>query len=195
MDDTPRRDTGEFDERVSDDDLLEAVREYDPAATSEVADAVGVTRQAADYRLRRLADEGRVQKKKIGASLVWSPAPTPQVGGSGHVPSVGGEHDAPEPEPDPLDGLRERLEDLDIPGSGPKRERRIDLLEDLVRYVYEHEGANSSELKAQLPENPGGYRDAESFWANVVRGKGGAFRELDDVHAPDSSGDVLPTRK
>ncbi|WP_338738399.1 FaeA/PapI family transcriptional regulator [Haloplanus salilacus] len=50
---------------------LNAVRDHEPAATSEIADSVGVTRQGADYRLRQLEDEGKVQSKMVGNSLVW----------------------------------------------------------------------------------------------------------------------------
>lgn len=53
------------------EDYLDAVREHEPAATSEVADAVGVTRQGADYRLRQLEVEGLVRSKMAGNSLVW----------------------------------------------------------------------------------------------------------------------------
>lgn len=55
----------------TDAEVLAAVDECEPAATSEVADELEISRQAADYRLRKLADVGRVQKKKIAASLVW----------------------------------------------------------------------------------------------------------------------------
>lgn len=40
--------------------------------TKEIADAVGVTRQGADYRLRQLRDDGVVTSEKIGNVLVWS---------------------------------------------------------------------------------------------------------------------------
>lgn len=59
-------------ERHSDEAYLDAVREFEPAATSEIAAAVGVVRQSADYRLRKLEDEGKVTSKKIGNSLAWS---------------------------------------------------------------------------------------------------------------------------
>lgn len=52
-------------------DYLEAVQAHDPASTREVADAVGVTRQAADYRLRKLEEENMVKSKKVGRELVW----------------------------------------------------------------------------------------------------------------------------
>lgn len=66
------RDTrGRFTKRHSDGAVLEAVRAHEPAATSEVADELGIARQSADYRLRRLQEDDRVASKKIGASLVW----------------------------------------------------------------------------------------------------------------------------
>lgn len=63
--------TGQFAGDVTDADVVAAVRAHDPAATSEIGDELGVSRQAADRRLRRLRDDGRVSSKKIGASLVW----------------------------------------------------------------------------------------------------------------------------
>lgn len=62
---------GQFTPEHTDEEILAAVRAHEPAATSEVAGEVGMTRQGADRRLRRLRDEGRVNSKKIGASLVW----------------------------------------------------------------------------------------------------------------------------
>lgn len=58
-------------DRHSDEEYLEAVRQHEPAATSEIAEAVGVTRQSADYRLRQLEDDGRVESETIGNSLAW----------------------------------------------------------------------------------------------------------------------------
>lgn len=62
---------GQYTSGRSDDDVLAAVRAHEPAATSEVAEELGITRQGADKRLRNLRDEARVVSKKIGASLVW----------------------------------------------------------------------------------------------------------------------------
>lgn len=58
-------------DRHSDEEYLEAVRQHEPAATSEIAETVGVTRQSADYRLRQLEDDGRVVSETIGNSLAW----------------------------------------------------------------------------------------------------------------------------
>lgn len=66
-----REKTGEISQKFSDDEYLEAVRKNEPAGTSEVAKAVGVERQSADYRLRKLEEEGPVESKMVGNSLVW----------------------------------------------------------------------------------------------------------------------------
>jgi DNA-binding MarR family transcriptional regulator len=58
-------------ERHPEREYLDAVRELEPAGTSEVAERVGVERQSADYRLRKLEESGRVRSKKIGNSLAW----------------------------------------------------------------------------------------------------------------------------
>lgn len=58
--------------QFSDADFLRAVEKHSPASTSEVADEVGCTRRNADMRLKRLAEEGKVKRKKIAATQVWS---------------------------------------------------------------------------------------------------------------------------
>ena len=71
MSERDRDNSGRFKPEVSDDEILEAVREHEPAGTSEVGEAVGLARQNADYRLRRLEEEGEVRSKKVGHSLIW----------------------------------------------------------------------------------------------------------------------------
>jgi len=80
---------GQFTPEHTDAEILAAVRAHEPAATSEVAGEVGMTRQGADRRLRRLRDGGRVNSKKIGASLVWF-APDDESGrGPAETPTAG----------------------------------------------------------------------------------------------------------
>jgi len=70
--DRERNEGGQFEPEYTDEEVVEAVAENEPAGTTEVADELGIARQSADYRLRRLLDEERVSKKKVGNSLVWS---------------------------------------------------------------------------------------------------------------------------
>lgn len=71
MSERDRDSSGRFKPEASEKDILEAVRENEPAETGEVGDAVGLARQNADYRLRRLEDGGTVRSMKVGRSLVW----------------------------------------------------------------------------------------------------------------------------
>lgn len=64
-------DTGEFEQEVSDERFVRVVSEREPAGTTEIADAVGMTRPGAYRRLQQLDDAGRVDVSRIGGSLVW----------------------------------------------------------------------------------------------------------------------------
>jgi predicted nucleotidyltransferase len=71
-----RNEQGQFSQTHTDAEVVAAVQAHAPAATSEVATELGVSRQGADYRLRQLRKTGHVTSKKIGGSLVWF-TPTP----------------------------------------------------------------------------------------------------------------------
>lgn len=60
--------------KYEDEEFIDAVRELQPASTREVGERVGCPRRTADYRLRKLRDEGTVNSKMVGNSLVWYPA-------------------------------------------------------------------------------------------------------------------------
>ena len=53
-------------------EYIAAIRENSPATTKAIADTVGVTRQAADYRLRQLAEADEVESDMVGNTLIWS---------------------------------------------------------------------------------------------------------------------------
>ena len=72
MTEEQRNERGQFTPQYDDEEILDAVRDHEPAGTSEVADALGCTTQNADYRLRKLRDAGRMESKKVGRSLVWT---------------------------------------------------------------------------------------------------------------------------
>ena len=55
----------------SDEEFVTAIEEGNQT-TSDIAEAVGCTRQGADYRLRQLREKGEVDVQKIGNTLVWS---------------------------------------------------------------------------------------------------------------------------
>lgn len=71
MADDRRNEHGRFAAEYSADEFRDTVREYEPAGTSEVADAGGSTTQKADYRLRPLERGGDVDGMNVGRTLVW----------------------------------------------------------------------------------------------------------------------------
>lgn len=56
---------------ISDEDVLDAVKKLEPGGTKDIADELGLTRQGAEYRLKKLRKEGLVTSKDIGNSLGW----------------------------------------------------------------------------------------------------------------------------
>lgn len=58
---------------ISNEEIQEAVKDLTPAGTQEVADRVGMTRQAAEYRLKQFDDtwQNPVWSKKIGPTRIW----------------------------------------------------------------------------------------------------------------------------
>ncbi len=70
--------SGRFERSYPDRVFMEAVRRHSPASTQEVADEIGIHRRSAQHRLDALADDKRINKKKVGNSLVWSVRTDPQ---------------------------------------------------------------------------------------------------------------------
>ena len=72
MSENGRDNHGHFQAEHADQEYLAAVAEHEPAGTAEIAATVGVTRQNADRRLRRLREAEQLSCKKIGTALVWT---------------------------------------------------------------------------------------------------------------------------
>jgi DNA-binding Lrp family transcriptional regulator len=172
-------DNGQWEGRHTDADVVDALAEQEPAGTADVAAALDVTRQAADYRLRRLRDDGRVVSDKIGGVLVWSTSGEEAVEHDDAVSSDARR----EPTADRSEDLEARVRELNIPGSGSRFEARVDAIVDIVEHLEEVGEARTDELKALVDADAVNYSSADSFWTNVVRTKK-ALKDLSDVEAP-----------
>lgn len=71
-DERDRNERGQFEPEHSDEEVIAEVRKHQPAGTGEIAKELNIARQSADYRLKRLENEGKVKSKKIGGTLAWS---------------------------------------------------------------------------------------------------------------------------
>lgn len=56
---------------VTDREVMNAVYRCTPAGTSEVADLIGISRQGAEYHLKKLEDREWLWSKKVGPTRVW----------------------------------------------------------------------------------------------------------------------------
>ena len=178
-----RDEEGRFSPSVGDREVLDAVAANAPAATAEVAEVLEVTRQAADYRLRRLREVGRVESKQIGSALAWSLPSDTTVGTSPAPPAPQGEPFAEggtEPERVSLDA---RIRALDAPGSGSRLDERVAATVRVVEHLEREGEATTEELKGLLDDDAVGYADVGSFWSNWIRGAG-VLKAIDEVEAP-----------
>lgn len=177
-----RNHEGRFTQQHTDEDVLAAVRAHEPAATSEVGNELGIARQSADYRLRKLRDEGRVNSKKIGASLVWfvaesqeghsTPVERSEPINSGSLEPIEepreNEHTATEQTSD--DELKEQLQSS-LPGSGSVLDDRVNAVLKMYDHLRDKNGdiVRTGELKALIDGEQLGYTSTDSFWTNAVK--------------------------
>lgn len=118
MSEQQRDDTGRFSEKVSERDILGAFDAADsPVLTApDLADELGMSRQAITYRLKRMREAGVVDRMKAGANAVvwWATGNTRARRGERDPEDVIdtletflGERDVPEPPLPSTDSVRE----------------------------------------------------------------------------------------
>jgi len=214
MSDRERSESGQFVETVTLEGVLGVFDRVDgPVITSsDVADALECTTEAARQKLTRLYDQGRVDKRKTGRTTVWWRAD--DVDGPQDADGHGGARDgqqhaesAPEPSTGPTantdagDGQdagsadATALEDVGFPG-GRDRDECVAAVHAACDYLREHGGASMRELVVDvMPEHPVGY-DAEKDVARIndrdARNRSTWWRKvvrpgleaLDDVEKP-----------
>jgi len=69
-----RDEHGRISPKVTDEELVEAVRENEPASTTDVTEAVGIQANPTRDRLKRLSEDedSPVSGQKVGNSFVWT---------------------------------------------------------------------------------------------------------------------------
>lgn len=73
MPNTARNDeSGQYAAKYADEDFLDALDALGEATTREVAEHVGADHDTARRRLNALADEDRVGRRKVAATILWS---------------------------------------------------------------------------------------------------------------------------
>jgi hypothetical protein len=182
MTDRERSDAGTFVETVTLEDVrdvFDAVR--GPVITSsDVADALGCTTEAARQKLRRLVDRGELDRRKTGRTVVYWRAfdegrrerPTdtarsdPGEESGEDVDGTGGPS-RPESEGDLADAVRTYLEANDIP---PKTDHGRGAVIDVFRYLREHGTTKTGAIQdAVYPEYEDSWSTPRTMWNAVDR--------------------------
>lgn len=196
---TDRNNEGRFTQQHTDADVVAAVRAHEPAATSEVASELGIARQSADYRLRKLRDSGRVSSKKIGASLVWfSPVDPDTEEGTNQDTDNRATGKGFIEDGSPSEERFDPLEEIDFP-TGRDRADCEEAVHAVRDYLRDHGPASMREIVVQvMPAYPIGYEVPEivdgelvadryrgAWWRKVVKP---GLTALPNVNAPVGGG-------
>jgi predicted ArsR family transcriptional regulator len=69
-----RDERGRISPKVTDEEIVDAVRENEPASTTDVSEAVGIEANPTRDRLKRLSEDENspVTGQKVGNSFVWT---------------------------------------------------------------------------------------------------------------------------
>ena len=196
--DMPREhgDGGEYVETVTLDDVRAVFDDVrGPVVLSaDVSDALGCSRETARRKLATLYDRGEVDRRKVSRRVLYWRDESGENGaradaggdateGPGDPPAdahgagAAGEEDATD-----RDAWHARLADT-LAGDGDLADRRADGILKMYDYLREHGEATNDELRAAVDPDAVGYKDAESVWSNMVKGKD-TLRELPGVEKP-----------
>ena len=205
--DMPREhgDGGEYVETVTLDDVRAVFDDVrGPVVLSaDVSDALGCSRETARRKLATLYERGTVDRRKVSRRVVYwlvddgrdehgaraARADPGDDAGDGPADGDAVESGRAREESGPIDRdeWRDQLADT-LAGSGDLAERRADAILKMYDHLREHGDATNDELTALVDPDAVGYQDAESLWANMVKGED-TLRALPGVAKPATGRD------
>jgi hypothetical protein len=205
-----RNDHGRYADGINPDTVMDVFDAREDAArpvtATDVVEELGIARRTAHNKLNALVERGTLDTRKIGArGRVWwipdrqepaesdaradtdddatdGPANTPA---DAHGADAAGEEDA-------LDTARERVDELDLAGSGADYDRRRDAVLKMYQYLRERPGERVSkgDFADLLDGTDVGYRGGfASLWSNWVKGSGDRPNALDTLPGVELRGD------
>lgn len=142
-----------------------------PLTAGDIMDAVECSRRTAHNKLNDLVDAGALRTRKVGSrSRVWWVPIEGDTAVTGTEPSVD-----------------QRIEEMDLPGTGQTLENRRDALRAAYRYLQENPQAKKSDfLQEVFPDNPAEYETAEGWWNTIQP----ALAQLPGVDPPEERGHI-----
>lgn len=186
-----RNDHGQFDDRIPARAALDLFEERSdqarPLTASDVMEGLDCSRRTAHNKLGELVDQGLLETRKVGARsrVWWIPMPRPDP------LEDGAERAGTEPAVDPgtarTRAVEERIDEIDLPGSGSTLTARREALRAAYDYLVENPSARKSDFLADVfPDHPAEYDTAEGWW-NALQP---ALKELPGVDPPEERGHI-----
>lgn len=206
--------SGRYTATVDDAEIVAFVRDQGGAGTSDVAERFDYERPSAYRRLKDLESAGRVAGREVGNSILWLATDADQSppasaresaaeaaavsgeesagGGSTPQPPGEGKTRSTTPHGDKSDTFdrdrwRDRLTET-VPRSGDVAERRADAILEMYDHLREHGEAENDTLAELVDPDAVDYKNADSIWSNLVKGKE-TLRALPGVEPPPPSVD------
>jgi len=185
-----RNDHGQFDDRIPARAALDLFEERSdqarPLTASDVMEGLDCSRRTAHNKLGELVDRGLLETRKVGArSRVWwvpMPRPDPPEGGVGAAGTEQGDQGTARTR-----AVEERIDEIDLPGSGSTLTARREALRAAYDYLVENPSARKSDFLADVfPDHPAEYDTAEGWW-NALQP---ALKELPGVDPPEERGHI-----
>lgn len=196
--DRDRNNHGQYADRIPAEAALEPFDERDdlgrPLTADDVMDSLGCSRRTAHNKLGELVDEGVLETRKVGARgrVWWVPIeaePTAREAtdrADAEPPQQAPVSAENTPEDSPT-ALREAIEAVELPGSGPTLEARREALLASYRYLVDNPGARKSDFVENVyPEHPAAFETEEGWW-NAIQP---ALKELPAVDSPEERGHI-----
>jgi hypothetical protein len=186
MESRERNEHGQYADRIPPERVLGVFEDRTdrarPLTASDVMDALDCSRRTAHDKLNRLVDEGILETRKVGArSRVWW---IPIMGAD---PDSGAHTDTGQEDTERPFVVEQRVNQMELPGSGPRLEERREAILAAFDYLREHPTAKKSDFLGDVyPEYPAGFDTPEGWW-NVVQQ---ALKELPHVDPPKERGHI-----
>jgi predicted ArsR family transcriptional regulator len=207
MSDRERTDSGTFVETVTLDDVLGVFNKVrGPVITSsDVAEQLECSTEAARQKLTRLYARGEVDKRKTGRTTVWwhtgGDRITPderaveedaerarerrEKRGENQAGSTTDDAEQPAETPEATAWMPDLRNTL--PGKGDNLDGRVQAVRDIHDYLKEHGEGKRGDFEAVVDVQATGYDSFQSFWTNCINDTG-VLKELPGVKAPGEGG-------
>ncbi|MFB6094820.1 MAG: ArsR family transcriptional regulator [Halodesulfurarchaeum sp.] len=153
-----------------------------PLTANDVMEALDCSRRTAHDKLNELVERGILETRKVGARsrVWWIPIRRESTDSREEDRAAAVREDRPL-------AVEQRVQQMELPGSGPRLEERREAILAAFDYLREHPEAKKSDFLADVyPEHAAGFDTPEGWWNVVQR----ALKQLPHVDPPKERGHI-----